>query len=99
MREKVIVWNFLDHFCFATQHLVGDKNQFEAKITKPLPTESTKPQPCAEENQFVAAMLAAIPWACSRLFHGHAGGRFLSTDTLSNHATQPCAGFNGYGLS
>ena len=37
VRESNCLTNFLDHGCFATQNLVGDKNQFAAKITKPLP--------------------------------------------------------------
>ena len=43
VRESNCLTNFLDHGCFATQNLVGDKNQFAAKITKPLPPEITKP--------------------------------------------------------
>ena len=37
VRESNCLTNFLDHGCFATQNLVGDKNQFAMKITKPLP--------------------------------------------------------------
>ena len=54
MKESDCITNFLDNGCFATQNLVGDKNQFEAKITKPPTAEITKPQPCAEKNQFEA---------------------------------------------
>ena len=52
VRESNCLTNFLDHNCFATQNLVGDKNQIAAKITKPLPAEIIKPQPCVEKNQF-----------------------------------------------
>ena len=54
MTESNCLTNFLDHACFATQNLVGDKNQFVATITKHPPTEITEPQPCAEKNQFAA---------------------------------------------
>ena len=78
VRESNCLTNFLDHSCFATQNLDGDRNQFLAKITKPppaakhqtstmsrkepvcsknhhtSPAEITKPQPCAEKNQFEA---------------------------------------------
>ena len=48
--RKLLSHKLLDHGCFATQHLVGDKNQFAVKITKPLPAEITKP------NHVVASM-------------------------------------------
>ena len=37
MRETGGLTNFLDNMCLATQNLVGEKNQFAAKITKPPP--------------------------------------------------------------
>ena len=43
VRESNCLTNFLDQGCFATQNLVGDNNQFLAKITKPPPAEITKP--------------------------------------------------------
>ena len=43
VRESNFLTNFLDHACFAIQNLVGNKNQFAAKITKVPPAEITKP--------------------------------------------------------
>ena len=37
VRETGGLTNLLDNVCFATQNLVGEKNQFMAKITKPQP--------------------------------------------------------------
>ena len=36
---------YFDFQCFTSPLLIGDENQFRAKITKPLPAEITKPQP------------------------------------------------------
>ena len=63
VREINCLTNFLDHVCFATQNLVEDKNQFAAKITKPLPAEITEPQPCAVTNQFAVKFTKPPPAA------------------------------------
>ena len=36
---------YFDFQCFTSPLLIGDENQFWAKITKPPPAEITKPQP------------------------------------------------------
>ena len=36
---------YFDFQCFTSPLLIGDENQFWAKITKPSPAEITKPQP------------------------------------------------------
>ena len=44
-----------------TQNLVGDKNLFAVKITKPPPAEIIKPHSCAEKNQFEAKITKPLP--------------------------------------
>ena len=61
VRESNCLTDFLDHGCYATQYLVGDKNQFLAKIPKPLPAGNTKHQPFAERNQFSAKITKPPP--------------------------------------
>ena len=65
MRES----NCLEHVCFAIQNLVGNKNQFAAKIAKSPPAEITKPQPCTEKNQFAGEITKPPAAEITKLNH------------------------------
>ena len=93
MRENNCLTNFLDHVYFATQNLVGDKNQFAAKITKPPPAEITEPQPCVDKNQFAAKITKPPPAEITKPNHVLA-----STGTGFHESVKQCKSLSQLGV-